>query len=186
MKHTMLAVAAALFSLGWMVTSGCTDSQHDPMNEKLEHVVPGHWPTDLVDAAAKINHRAARLSGQSAHVSAQPADSQLLVEDTLVEDTKVVENQLRDIVGWVPEIAADTDLTEAQWLPLHHASQALSKRLSTMRRPLDDAMLGAIDDYCKQLIEAAKLLPQDSPQASSTDTELSNESEPGSSQESQP
>jgi len=172
MNHTMLMVAVALVSLGLMMTLGCTDSQQDPKNEKLEHIVPGHWPTDLVDAAAKINLRAARLSGQPPQASAQLADSQSVAEGTLAEDTTIVENQLRDIIGWVPEIAADTDLTEAQWLPIHQASQSLSKRLKTMRRPLDEATLGAIDDYCSQLIEAAKLLPQDSPQTSGADADL--------------
>lgn len=120
---------------------GCGNQPADGEYEKVEHFVPAHWPSDLLDASSKITERALQLSGQS------------------TTDTPTIENQLRDIVGWVPEIAADTDLTEAQWNPVHDASETLSKRLAKMPRPLDEATLVAIDQYCQMLTATAELLP---------------------------
>lgn len=128
---TLLAVTVA----------GCGNHSVDDDHEKVEHFVPIHWPSDLLDASSKIEQRTSQLSGKS------------------TTDALTIENQLRDIVGWVPEIAADTDLTEEQWNPVYFASEKLSKRLAKMPRPLDDATLGEIDEYRKLLAETAKLLP---------------------------
>ncbi len=124
-----------------VLVTGCGSRASDGEYEKVEHFVPAHWPSDLLDASSKIEERTLQLSGQSA------------------TDASAVENQLRDIVGWVPEIAADTDLTEEQWDPVYFASEKLSKRLAKMARPLDDATLKAIEEYRKLLIETADLLP---------------------------
>ncbi|HBJ35678.1 MAG TPA: hypothetical protein DDZ51_13220 [Planctomycetaceae bacterium] len=124
-----------------VASTGCGNPSQDGDYEKVEHFVPAHWPNDLLDASAKIEERTSQLKGQPA------------------TDAKAIEDQLRDIVGWVPEIAADTDLTEQQWNPIYFASEKLSKRLAKMPRPLDDATLGAIEDYRKLLSETAKLLP---------------------------
>lgn len=150
MKDLRLRSSAALFgplSLLILVTGtgGCARPTDGEDYEKVEHFVPLHWPKDLEDAAAKISERTSRLSGQAG------------------AETVATENQLRDIVGWAPEIAADTDLTEQQWNPVYEASEALSKRLAKMRRPLDDTTLGAIDDFCKLLVSTHRLLPLEEP-----------------------
>jgi hypothetical protein len=120
---------------------GCNNQSVDDDHEKVEHFIPAHWPSDLVDASDKITQRASQLIGQS------------------TTDATTIESELRDIVGWVPEIAADTDLTEAQWDPIHQASEKLSKRLAKMPRPLDESTRSAIEEYSNLLVEAAKLLP---------------------------
>jgi len=142
MSHLLFPMCRFLYITLLAVTVvGCGNQPADGEYEKVEHFVPAHWPSDLLDASSKITERALRLSGQS------------------TTDTPTIENQLRDIVGWVPEIAADTDLTEAQWNPVYEASEALSKRLAKMPRPLDDATLGAIDQYCQMLTATAARLP---------------------------
>jgi hypothetical protein len=147
MSDTRLRSATLLLGVLMLVIgmAGCGKPTADEGYEKVEHFVPLHWPKDLEDAAAKIAERASQLSGQAG------------------AETVAIESQLRDIVGWVPEIAADTDLTEQQWNPVYEASEALSKRLAKMRRPLDDATLGAIDDFCKLLVDTHQLLPPDEP-----------------------
>lgn len=124
-----------------VAVTGCGNQSVDGEYEQVEHFVPDHWPQDLLDASSKIDQRASQLSGQ------------------LTTDVLTIEKQLRDIVGWVPEVAADTDLTEQQWNPIYFASEKLSKRLAKIPRPLDDATLGAINEYRKLLLETAKLLP---------------------------
>jgi len=131
----------AVLVIGTFCIVGCNNHPVDDDHEKIEHFVPAHWPTDLDDASFKITQRASQLSGQS------------------ITDATTIENQLRDIVGWVPEIAADTDLTESQWNPIHEASESLSKRLTKMPRPLDDSTRSAIEEYSKLLVETAKMLP---------------------------
>jgi len=143
MSHLLSPMCKFLFITLLAITAvGCGSQPADGEYEKVEHFVPAHWPSDLLDASLKITERALQLSGQS------------------TTDTPTIENQLRDIVGWVPEIAADTDLTEAQWNPVYAASETLSKRLAKMPRPLDDAMLVAIDQYCQMLTATAELLPR--------------------------
>lgn len=131
----------SMLVIGTFCIVGCSNHEVDDDHEKVEHFVPAHWPNDLVDASDKITQRASQLSGQS------------------TTDATTVENQLRDIVGWVPEIAADTDLSEAQWNPIHQASEKLSKRLAKMPRPLDESTRSAIEEYSNLLVETAKLLP---------------------------
>jgi hypothetical protein len=126
-----------------VAVTGCGNRSSDGEYEKVEHFVPAHWPSDLLDASSKIDERTSQLSGQAK------------------ADAPAIERELRDIVGWVPEIAADTDLSEEQWNPVYFASEKLSKRLSKMPRPLDDATLKAIDEYRNLLSETAKLLPQE-------------------------
>jgi len=148
MKYRSLILRLAAMLLISLGAVGCGNQPADGEHEQVEHFVPLHWPSDLLDAAEKITVRTSRLSGQSS-----PAESQMT--PAAADD----ENQLRDIVGWVPEIAAGTDLTEQQWNPVYQASETLSKRLVKMQRPLDDATLGAIDEYCKMLAATASLLP---------------------------
>jgi hypothetical protein len=121
--------------------NGCANPSSDGEYEKVEHFVPAHWPSDLLDASSKIEDRTLQLSGKTA------------------ANAPALEGELRDIVGWIPEIAADTELTEEQWDPLYFASEELSKRLAKMPRPLDDATLKAIAEYRNLLSETAKLLP---------------------------
>jgi hypothetical protein len=130
-------------------------------HETAEHFVPDHWPADLPDAAAKLAQRAAALAGPSSELSnIPPGESRS--DDPVAGRTPMIEKELRDIVGWVPEIAADTPLTEAQWMVVYEASESMSKRLRTMRRPLDDETLGAIDGYRRLLLETSGMLSGDS------------------------
>jgi hypothetical protein len=85
-----------------------------------DHEVAPHWPSDLADAAAKIRER-------------------LAVNETKHLDPQQAADEIADIVGWVPEIAADTDLSEQDWIPLDQAAESLSANLRATKNALNDA-----------------------------------------------
>ncbi len=84
---------------------GCAEEQ-DSLHE-LDHELPPHWPVSLSDAAAKLGERLALDSSNAKQSEAR--------------------GELEDLVSWIPEIAADTDLTEAEWLPIYELSETLRK-----------------------------------------------------------
>lgn len=104
---------------------GCGSDQPAPHRE---HVIPAHWPADLPDARAKILERL-----------------------EISSDVKLPAAELRDIIGWLPEIAADTPLSESQWLPIHEACDVLSERLRKTSPPWDAATIEQLRDLCELL-----------------------------------
>ena len=91
-------------------TIGCQESKQS-LYEEIDHQTHAHWPSDLVDADSNIRLRLDLLA-------LQPSD-------------KIVESELVDLVSWCAEVAADTDLTEQQWLPIYEQTEALRKRLQS-------------------------------------------------------
>jgi hypothetical protein len=98
------------FLLVWVVPLvGCGDSRAS-LHEH-EHETPMHWPHDLKDAARKIRERSAVLD----------SDESSAYEQAFAE--------LRDLIEWTPEVAADGDLSEQQWMPLYKESERLRQEL---------------------------------------------------------
>ncbi len=147
-KRGLTPFLTVLLVCGLVLSGGCSGTAGDA--PVAEHFVPEHWPADLVDAADKLRDRAAALSETG-------------LDDVAIEKRSptIVLSELRDIVGWVPEIAADTDLTEEQWIPIHVASESLSRRLRQGGAKLDPATLAELDRYCELLRERANLLGDD-------------------------
>jgi len=78
-----------------------------------DHDLPDHWPADLADLQTKIDVRSKTLSAEEAGQATENAWS-----------------ELRDLVDWAPEIAADSDLSESEWLPIHERSESLRGKLA--------------------------------------------------------
>jgi hypothetical protein len=78
------------------------DHDHEHEHDHAEHVDPGHWPTDLPDAVARLieGHEQTRQA-LSAGVSGEALDALLHVQ--------------RDLAKWLPEVAADSDMPEGPW-----------------------------------------------------------------------
>ncbi len=73
------------------------DSASGPSDEEhLEHHVPEHKPHDFSAAVDSIQTRVQQLE-----TSNDPTDEQL--------------SELRDILNWLPEIAADSDMRRPHW-----------------------------------------------------------------------
>ncbi len=90
------------------IVIGCAEGK-ESLHE-LDHELPPHWPTSMSDAAAQIEERITLDSSSPYHSEAR--------------------GELEDLVSWIPEIAADTDLTEADWLPIYELSETLRKHLA--------------------------------------------------------
>ncbi|MCG6156594.1 hypothetical protein [Rubinisphaera margarita] len=97
--YPRLCVVAA--SLLLSVFSGCISSKED--EEHGEHVIPAHKPADFVVAVDILHSR---------------IHSSLETEESVLE--------LRDIIGWLPELAAQTDLAKDEWDRVHEVSRTLA------------------------------------------------------------
>lgn len=94
------------------------DAEHDTYEEH-EHSLPPHMPRSFPHAVEELQRR-----------------HQALVDASPVEDPapfRVEFQELCDIVGWLPMLAADSDLTEAEWLPIKQAADRLSLIYAELR-----------------------------------------------------
>lgn len=85
--------------------AGCSGPESEE-DHHLEHVIPEHKPDGFADAVRELERRWTSLDGS-------PADADALQE-------------LADIVDWLPELAADSDLKRAQWEQVQQMTQQLS------------------------------------------------------------
>jgi hypothetical protein len=116
--------------------AGCAHEQRDSLHES-GHFVPDHWPSSLDDAATKIADRLTVLSES---------------------EDKEAYGELSDIVGWVPEIAADSDLSEADWIPINEASRKISNRLRGKAASLDNEWLTEIQRFHELIMTSVDTL----------------------------
>lgn len=85
--------------------AGCSGPESEE-DHHLEHVIPEHKPDDFADAVGELESRWTSLGDK-------PAGTERLQE-------------LTDIVDWLPELAADSDLKRAQWEQVQQTTQQLS------------------------------------------------------------
>ena len=103
--------------------SGCGTSEHADAHDDhhhLEHFVPHHKPANFAEAVDEIEHRAEHLSEHAGHG-----------HDDEAEEFQ----ELVDIINWIPELAADSDLNEADWNKANSAAVALAKILPDRKSP---------------------------------------------------
>lgn len=100
---------------------GCSGSEladaHDE-DHHMEHFVPHHKPANFAMAVEEIEHRAHHLSDHAGHGHGDEADEF---------------QELLDIVGWIPELAADSDLNEVDWSKASSAATALAANLTARK-----------------------------------------------------
>lgn len=115
MINPLLIIFMALLLPG---LCGCSSSDvadaHDD-DHHLEHFVPHHKPANFAAAVEEIEHRAEHLSDHSGHGHAGEAEEF---------------QELADIVNWIPELAADSDLSESDWNKANAAATALAANLA--------------------------------------------------------
>jgi hypothetical protein len=117
-------VLAYLWLVPVLLLVGC-GAEKDSLFEE-DHEVPAHWPSNLMDASEKIDQRLALLAGKT---SPSPAESGQQDAPQLAPES--CESELRDLVAWIPEVVADTDLTEEQWLPVYELCEVMRDHLSS-------------------------------------------------------
>lgn len=135
--------------LGWWVLSllvligtGCERSGGpmaderglaDASGEGYGHDRPPHKPEDLRDAVVEIKRRWEALEEGTPTAATIPdrdgPDRQ--VRDHRVHDREV--HELEDILIWLPELAAETDLRRADWERVNSLSQELRRFVESSR-----------------------------------------------------
>lgn len=146
-----------------VLVTGCGKEKETLFEE--EHDLPPHWPSSLADAAERIEQRLDRLVKGSG-----VSESQAVQQEVDRKEMEQCESELRDLVEWIPEVAADTDLTESQWLPIYEMCEVMREHLSRS----DVSARDISEDFRRLqtlLIESEQLLPRSSeaPAAGETD-----------------
>lgn len=114
---------------------GCHDRKGGKQSHfEHDHHVAHHWPRNLQDASRKIR---VRIKSHSEDGS----------------DSESIYSEIVDLVSWVPEISADTDITEKQWIPINDRAQAI-------RSNLNAASSGLTADDCEQLESLCVLIEE--------------------------
>ena len=123
-----------IFCLIQVVFAGCNGHESAKKTHfESDHYVPAHWPSDLSDLNAKLRNRLVQKN--------TPPDDQLFAE-------------IRDLVGWTGEVAADAGLIESDWVSLHEKSELITGRLQESRDLADSELRKELADLC-DLIETA-------------------------------
>ncbi len=147
----MRVICVILFGVAML--SGCF-RENTPKASLFEHdhEVAQHWPDDLADAVVKIRERLARKDNGSEHEQ-EPEHSHPPHGDSIRE--------ILEIVSWVPEIAADTNLSEKDWIPLDNAAETLSANLRISGNQWSESDRKQVEAFC-HLIEQSipKILNQ--------------------------
>lgn len=91
-----------VFPLAVMLLAGCATAP--PTDEPHEHLLPAHYPADFRAAVAAVEERLPGLAG--------------------ADDT--TRSEFYDIVSWLPQFAADTDLSRREWDRVQAAAATLA------------------------------------------------------------
>jgi hypothetical protein len=125
-----------------LCVSGCGESKKSL--HEMDHVTPAHWPTDLTDAANKLSARLKVVQTSSAEANGE---------------SRVALKELTDLVGWVPEVAADTDLAESDWVRVFEGSESVRKQLLGAKG-IEASVAEEIEKLCSLLVQSQALIPK--------------------------
>tara|TARA_A100001391_G_C5015096_1_gene264254 strand:- start:70 stop:549 length:480 start_codon:yes stop_codon:yes gene_type:complete len=137
-KQVAAAIAWTSTTLALIFVVGCTpDTASKTSLFEHDHEVAKHWPDDLADVAVKLRERIGR--------------------DDASERTRL---KVKELVSWTAEVAADTNLAEADWLPLYHASESLAANLRAAHGELTDENCEQIESLCELVDQAVGKTPE--------------------------
>jgi hypothetical protein len=137
-----MRICIVLCFLGSLVAGCAHDGETKTSHFEDDHEVAPHWPNDLADAAIKLRKRLdAPISNQS----------------------KQVAREIADIVSWVPEIAADTNLSEEDWIPLDNASVSLAAQLRASNNEMTNDCRRQTVALCELIEQSLEEIPAQLP-----------------------
>lgn len=141
---TALILAAAM-------AGGCAGPAGD--HEEDAHALPEHHPRTFRRAVVDIGHRGGVLTSG-------------MLEGPELE---LQRRQLLDVVRWLPELAADTELGRRDWERVNDAARTLARELESLAHAGEQAasrqktLPTTLADAMKTLADADALLPPDIP-----------------------
>lgn len=92
-------------------SAGCVGRTAPPVEvDEHGHAAPAHKPATFAKGVAQVERR-----------YLQAAEGPKASEQTAVRD-----QELADVIDWLPELAADTDLDEAAWNDVQRSSRELA------------------------------------------------------------
>ncbi len=112
--HSLLMLCCgALVALSGCSRSDGLSAESQPLSvrdtyEEHDHDLPAHYPESFPAAVDDLARRHDELT------------SSLVAQVGKIESERF--RELRDIAGWLPRLAADSDLTETEWLPVNSAA----------------------------------------------------------------
>jgi hypothetical protein len=109
--YRVLTGLLLLFSLSHAGCSAGTTSHADGDDDHLEHHIPEHKPRDFADAVHQVRQRTRHIQD-----IAGDNDSGHLAHEL---------RELGDIIAWLPELAADSDMRKQEWDRVHRLTQEL-------------------------------------------------------------
>lgn len=148
---------------------GC-GSDEDPKASHFEHdhLVAAHWPNDLADLSAKLRARVASFeTGARVYEDDDHEDEHDHDDD---HETVSLREQIEDLVDWVGEVAADTNLSEADWIPLYEMSEAISASLKSNSGDLSKDNVRELESLCELIDQASQAIPDQLPSLTRVDS----------------
>lgn len=151
-----------------LLLGGCGTDDTAPKTSHFEHdhEVAEHWPNDLPDAAKKLRERLVWIETgevpqyeQDSEQDSEQGSEQGSEQDS-DDDRRDPNAEIFDLVSWVPEVAADTNLSEADWLPLYNASESLMANLRASGDGLSVQNQSQIESLCQLIDDAATKIPE--------------------------
>lgn len=150
-QHGCSFLGATVLILAVVMTGGCAGTAGD--HEEDAHALPEHHPRTFRRAVVDVGHRGGVLTSG-------------MLEGSQWE---LQRRQLLDIVHWLPELAADTELGRRDWERVNDAARMLARELESIAHAGDQAasrqktLPTTLADAMKTLSEADALLPPDIP-----------------------
>ncbi len=147
----LTAVLSCVITVGCGSADEARDAHHDEHNEQehddhehLEHFVPAHKPKDFEQLVVQLAVRFSQLSSASA-------------TDANDKSATTARQELADIIGWIPELAADSELRRSDFESAVAAANKLANvfketAASANAKPGDAADFEPMIEQLRQLV----------------------------------
>ena len=126
-----LRLLPMLVVLALAAGGGC----HRDAHEEPEHHVPAHRPADYPTAVARLEelHRKF-LAGELAGTAMEPAGTATEPAGTAREAVAIDPfDEFHDVARWLPELAGDSDLAEAEWVRVERQARTFVDAFAPVR-----------------------------------------------------
>ncbi|MEY4176596.1 MAG: hypothetical protein RLY70_170 [Planctomycetota bacterium] len=133
-----LRLLPMLVVLALAAGGGC----HRDAHEEPEHHVPAHRPADYPTAVARLEelHRKF-LAGELAGTAMEPAGTATEPAATAMEPNGTAReavaidpfDEFHDVARWLPELAGDSDLAEAEWVRVERQARTFVDAFAPVR-----------------------------------------------------